>query len=145
MLKSLLVNKDFQTWHLIGWQLCIQAPGCLLVLVIQGGRISSANYECRLNCLRIPLPPCIENSHANNTEIPSQICNGKAIEMTILNSHRCSDRYTHQWIISSLVKVFLCKLLCELMLTKFRSSQSITKCYAENGDHVSLVLSQRLR
>ena len=24
MLKSMLVNKDFQTWHLIGWRLCCQ-------------------------------------------------------------------------------------------------------------------------
>ena len=24
MLKSIFANKDFQTWYLIGWQLCCQ-------------------------------------------------------------------------------------------------------------------------
>ena len=28
LLKSILVNKDFLTWHLIGWQLCCQPIRC---------------------------------------------------------------------------------------------------------------------
>ena len=66
MLKSMLVNKNFQTWLLIGWQLCCQP------IQSQVWKSVLNNMEFIMDFAEQSRPKCI----LEYTKIIPNVCNG---------------------------------------------------------------------